>query len=541
MRIVGLFRVSTEKQENEGASLDAQERRFREIAATNSWTVVQEFRGHESAAKAATERAVLQRALTCIRDQDVDALWVYEQSRLTRGDELECALLVRELRERKVVVYVGTEARDLSSIDQRMVFRIQSAVDEAEHARIRERMQRGRREKAKQGKRTGGSPPYGYRNPAAGDPRRGILQVDAEQAVTVRRIFRAVGAGVPIRRLSRELTSEGIPAPRSHAWGKTTIRRILDNAAYLGTAFYGVWNAGKLDLLNPDAIIVDGAHEPIIDRETWTAAHGAVRGNSNGRPGMLSGLLLVNGQRTQIDSADGQSFYRPANRGKGAWLPVNSVNPIAWSAFLGLVRDPIRFRKLVQASERARSGVSAADHATAMAGQRARLAARLERLIEMRADGEITKADFASRSDQTRRALRVAEENIAAAQRQSEVETPGSLDRLVEAARALSSSTALSVEDRRRAIASLAAAVHVNAVAREAQPRNAGGQFRAASTPKWQAQEMFFELLPSPAPVPAFFGCGPRRVRILLQVVANGRVIAPRLADRSGLDLQAVG
>ena len=69
MRVVSLYRVSTERQENEGASLDAQQRRYRELAKTHKWTTVAEFRGQESAAKAASERLVLQQVLACLREQ----------------------------------------------------------------------------------------------------------------------------------------------------------------------------------------------------------------------------------------------------------------------------------------------------------------------------------------------------------------------------------------------------------------------------------------------------------------------------------------
>src|ERR1044071_6048288 len=53
MRVVAMFRVSTERQANEGASLDAQQRTFREMAKRSGWKVVGEFRGSESATQAA--------------------------------------------------------------------------------------------------------------------------------------------------------------------------------------------------------------------------------------------------------------------------------------------------------------------------------------------------------------------------------------------------------------------------------------------------------------------------------------------------------
>src|SRR5262245_58858776 len=173
MRVVAMFRVSTDHQANHGASLAAQERRFDELAAINAWDVCGKLRGCESASNAGSEREVLQAALKAIRDHDANAIYVHEQSRLTRGDELEAAMLMRELRERGCKVIVCGAVRDLDSIDERFVLRIQAVVDRAESERIVERTRRGKREKARQGKWNTGAPPHGYTNPPPGDPKRG--------------------------------------------------------------------------------------------------------------------------------------------------------------------------------------------------------------------------------------------------------------------------------------------------------------------------------------------------------------------------------
>src|SRR4051812_18067563 len=181
MRVVSLYRVSSEKQETEGSSLDSQQRVYRELATENGWTTVGEFRGCESATGAAQDRRVLQQVLHCIREHAPDAVYVHEQSRLTRGDQLEVAMLMRELQERKVKILVQGLVRDLSSIDERFMVGIQSLVDRAESERIKERMGRGKRERAKQGRKTGGPAPIGYINPAPREPGRGTLQVVPEE------------------------------------------------------------------------------------------------------------------------------------------------------------------------------------------------------------------------------------------------------------------------------------------------------------------------------------------------------------------------
>src|SRR5690606_29510194 len=128
MHVIALFRVSTEAQSAEGSSLDSQQRIYRELATRSGWTTLAEFRGVESGALAVQDRAVLQQVLAAVRDLRADAVYVHEQSRLTRGDELEVALLLRELRERQMRVIVQGAIRDLGSIDDRFMLGIQSLV-----------------------------------------------------------------------------------------------------------------------------------------------------------------------------------------------------------------------------------------------------------------------------------------------------------------------------------------------------------------------------------------------------------------------------
>jgi site-specific DNA recombinase len=64
---------------------------------------------------------------------------------------------------------------------------------------------------------------YGYRVvkklDANGEPVRGDREIIAEEAATVRRIFRAFAAGKSPKAIVVELNKEGIPGPLGRAWG----------------------------------------------------------------------------------------------------------------------------------------------------------------------------------------------------------------------------------------------------------------------------------------------------------------------------------
>lgn len=453
MRVVALFRVSTERQQNEGASLDAQQRRYRELAASMDWETVEEFRGQESATKAASEREVLQRVLACIREQPVSALWVYEQSRLTRGDELEVALLTRELREREVRVLVGATTYDLAEPSSALSFGIQSVVDRHEAQRFKERVGRGKAEKARQGKWICGPAPFGYLNPPPGDSKRGVLQVHPEEAVVVRRIFNASESGEGFRTIAACLNREGIPSPRGGKWGKSSVRNILENRVYCGCT--------------PQ---MEDAHEALIPLDRWETIQAVFRGHKSPRPQLLSGLLYIEGTKAVVDNsrvtrqgARG-TFYHP-QREHGGWVRTDTLNAAVWGGFLGLLRHPEALSALLR---RASQGDGKGDGRARLAdltAQRARLDAKAARLVDLVADGTLSREDYRRKAAETEAQIREVGQQEIALRRRLEAVQGGAVDRAVQAL-AVVISGKLSEAQRRKLLQSVVARVDVELLRR---------------------------------------------------------------------------
>ena len=162
---------------------------------------------------------------------------------------------------------------------------------------LADKTRRGLRGRVETGASAGGRA-YGYRLvnrlDAAGNPVRGGLCIDEDEARVVRQIFeRFVGGESPIA-IARALNRTRTPGPFGQAWRDTTIRGhalrgtgILRNSLYAGKR---VWNrmrfikdptTGKrVSRLNPaDAWIVRDVPElRIIDQETWDRAHERLAG-----------------------------------------------------------------------------------------------------------------------------------------------------------------------------------------------------------------------------------------------------------------------
>jgi len=503
MRVVALFRVSTEKQANEGASLDSQERAYRDLAARSGWETVAEFRGCESATQATSDRRVLQQVLACLRDREPDAVYVHEQSRLTRGDELEVAMLLRELRDRRTKIIVGGVVRDLGSIDERFMVGIQSLVDRAESERIKERLQRGKRERARQGKKTGGPAPFGYRNPPPGEAGRGTLVVVPEEAAVVRRIFDLAAQEVSTNKIADTLNAAGHASPRGGRWGKSTVRRVLDCPAYIGTAASGVWVAAKgsrnfrFDVNNPNASIVENAHPAIIARATWDALRKAPRVPRTSGPRLLTGLLYVNGLRYEGNGSKGKRFYAgPRGLAGAPWLEMEHADDAVWSRFLSLATSDEFVERLLREADNPIEREKAAAEVAYLGEHVAKLQRRLEGLVNMRADGDIAREDFLTRAAKAEGEIAAARAELQALRAKAVVCDGNAARRVVGAIRALLGGRArLDAAQRRRVLRAIVRRIDA-AVARSDSPlqRDERGRVVRSTLPRWTIERVTFVL-----------------------------------------------
>ncbi len=507
MRVVALFRVSTEKQADEGASLDAQERTYRQLAEEHGWETVAEFRGCESASQAATDRRVLQEVLDCIRSAEPDAIYVHEQSRLTRGDELEVALLMRELSEQGLSIIIRGVVRNLASLDERFMVAVQGLIDRTESERIKERALRGKRELARQGKKNSGPSPFGYRNPQRGDSDRGRLQIVEDQAEVIRKIYQLTAAGSTARNVSKHLNALGIPSPRGGKWGKSTITRILINPAYMGVHVTNGWEAEpgsrtfRFDPHREGAIWVDDAHEPIIAADVWRSVNTRSAPPRTLDPHMLTGILWVDGHRYSSDATRGRRFYVARTpRDRRPWLDLDETNSVVWRAFCDVGRDPKIVEGLIREARAQADQDGLHDEIDRCAAAVTKAKSRLDRLIEMRADGEITRSVFRTKTEDSRRELAGHEQALAGLQRRTSSLDTDLIARVIAAVRTLTQDDRrLDARQRRRILFSAAQRIEaeVHRVDQK-QQRGLGGQYLPGSPGRrWVIDRVRFHLCPS--------------------------------------------
>ena len=167
-------------------------------------------------------------------------------------------------------------------------------------------------DKQRKGLFIGWKPIYGYKMHPTEKNR---LVIDEEAASVVRRIFAMALEGVSCRKIATQLNEEGVPTPATYAglmignpgpytglWSSERISDMLQNETYIGNMVQG--RMRKINYKSKkcirqdrqDWVIVEGTHEPIIDRETFDKVRMLVNSRKHTRSRtydfLLKGLIF---------------------------------------------------------------------------------------------------------------------------------------------------------------------------------------------------------------------------------------------------------
>jgi site-specific DNA recombinase len=247
-------RYSSEKQNP--LTVDQQIRKCREYADRAGLCVIEQYIFADRAVTGATdERAGLQRLLTCAKEKPrpFDCILIDDTSRLSRR-QADSLRIHDELQFLGVRVIFVAQGIDTNSEQAGLLVGVHGIVDELYLKDLAKRTFRGVEQLALQGLHTGGRV-FGYRHipiesatecDSYGRPViKGVrLEVDPNQAPTIRRIFQRYAAGDSMKRIAIDLNRDGILSPRprqgrSQSWAQSSVRHILLNERYRGVVIWG--------------------------------------------------------------------------------------------------------------------------------------------------------------------------------------------------------------------------------------------------------------------------------------------------------------
>jgi site-specific DNA recombinase len=266
------------------ASVTDQIQRGRDVIDASGWQLGEILNEEVSASRyARREREAWPMLLEAIEAGKVGVLVLWESS---RGDRKlsEWARLLDLCRDTGTLVHVISHERTYDLANHRDWKTLASEGVDNDHfsQRLSADVKRGKRGAARRG-RPQGAPSYGYR--VRYDERTGKpagWDVIEDKVEVARRIIRAVGTHVPVRRIARGLDAEGIPSPTGGKWVTDTVRNIAGNPSYAG-----------LNRLPDGTLVERGPEYPaIVTRQEWEAAEAVLRPRAVGeRPGAVLHMM----------------------------------------------------------------------------------------------------------------------------------------------------------------------------------------------------------------------------------------------------------
>lgn len=281
MRLDGYVRVSRVggRAGDRFISPDVQRERLKAQAQANDHKVV---KIHEDLDLPGThsERPGLQDALGRVERGTVDGLIVARLDRFGRS-AIDIHRNLERIRAGGGELLSAAEGIDTSTPIGRFFLAISAAFAELEIERIGENWQAARARAVDRGVHVSGHTPLGYL-------RRddGRLTPDPATEGPVAEAFARRAAGESWKAIADWLTAEGVVTTHGNPrWTIATVRSMIRNRVYLGEARSG-------------DLVKIGAHEPLIDDETWQAANkrrGLSHSASGSTAGMLSGIIRCAG------------------------------------------------------------------------------------------------------------------------------------------------------------------------------------------------------------------------------------------------------
>lgn len=256
------IRVSTDNQTE--LSPDSQIKVVRQFAKQNGYIIPKEFifRDDGVSGRHADKRPQFTQMIATAKQKPspFSAVLLWKFSRFARNQE-ESIFYKSMLRKNGVEVLSVSEPA-IDGPFGTLIERIIEWSDEYYSIRLSGEVKRGMTEKVERGGAVS-IPSFGY----SIVDKKYIPNPDT--APIVKKIFNDYINGIPSIQIARQLNDLKIKTTRGNLWENRTIDYILQNPVYIGKIRWNPKGKTNREFDNPDIMLVDGQHEPIIDVEIF--------------------------------------------------------------------------------------------------------------------------------------------------------------------------------------------------------------------------------------------------------------------------------
>ena len=264
-------------------------------------------------------REQFQRLLADCRAGKIDMVVTKSISRFARNT-LTLLQTVRELKGLGVDVYFEEQNIHSLSSDGELILTILASYAQEESLSASENQKWRVRHNFQNGMPWNGTM-LGYRY------RDGRLEIEPNEAATVKRIFEDYLSGLGMTAIAKRLNDDGILTRYGNTWGKASIKAVLQNYAYTGNLllqkYWRLDHLTKRDVPNngefPKYHITD-SHEPIIPLRQFNAVQEEIkrRADKHTHPGVKRNTYPFTG--VVICGGCGKHYRRKVTKTGPVWI-----------------------------------------------------------------------------------------------------------------------------------------------------------------------------------------------------------------------------
>lgn len=216
-KAIGYVRVSTEKQAEDGVSLDAQINKIKAWASLNDYELLHVYKDEGISGSSLNKRDGMVEALSKIKKGM--AFVCYSLSRISR-DTVDTINISRDIEKKGADLVSLSEKIDTTGASGKMIFNMLAVLNQFERDQVSERTQVAMQ--FKKSKNQAYSPtPYGY-------IRQGNeLVVHKQEASNILKIKKMFEDGKGYAEIARTLNFEKIPTKTGKLWRSNTVYYLL--------------------------------------------------------------------------------------------------------------------------------------------------------------------------------------------------------------------------------------------------------------------------------------------------------------------------
>lgn len=303
MKIDGYARISVDLQEDshENTSIENQKRIIRDFVTKEfpdaELTI---YEDRDRSGYTFSQRENYQKMRKELINGDVRILIVKDFSRFSRRNSLGL-LELETLRDAGIRIISIGDNIDYPTRDDWMLIQFKFLMNEMPVTDTSKKIKQMIDNRQKNGQWIC-AVPYGYR---ITNTKEMTYEIDPPAAEIVREVFRLYNLGWGYKKIANHLTDSGVPTPRANEiaqkeaegkatkltarneWSIITVQAILKNDFYIGTLRQRKYmrkgiNGKDVKLGDEDNIVIENAHEPIVDGKTFAYTKEQLRLRSNG-------------------------------------------------------------------------------------------------------------------------------------------------------------------------------------------------------------------------------------------------------------------